>query len=66
MAQSYIDNARAVREAMDFAGATLSEENALVCVHLYRPSCFLACSCTYKSVNNSRISVMVSKAAEIF
>lgn len=37
MAQSYIENARAVREAMDFAGATLSEENALVCVHLYRP-----------------------------
>lgn len=37
MAQAYIENARAVREAMDFAGATLSEENALVCVHLYRP-----------------------------
>lgn len=37
MAQSYIENARAIREAMDFAGATLSEENALVCVHLYRP-----------------------------
>lgn len=37
MAQSYIENARAIREAMDFAGATLSEENARVCVHLYRP-----------------------------
>lgn len=37
MAQSYIENAKAVREAMDYAGATLSEENALVCVHLYRP-----------------------------
>ena len=37
MAQNYIENARLVREAMDFAGATLNEETALVCVHLYRP-----------------------------
>lgn len=32
-----IEQAMAIREAMDFAGATLSDENALVCVHLYRP-----------------------------
>lgn len=32
-----IEQARAIREAMDYAGATLSEENALVCVRLYRP-----------------------------
>lgn len=32
-----VEQARAIREAMDYAGATLSEENALVCVHLYRP-----------------------------
>lgn len=31
-----VEQARAIREAMDYAGATLSEENALVCVHLYR------------------------------
>lgn len=32
-----IEQAKAIREAMDYAGATLSEDNALVCVHLYRP-----------------------------
>ena len=32
-----VEQARAIREAMDYAGATLSEENALVCVRLYRP-----------------------------
>lgn len=32
-----IEQAKAIREAMNFAGATLSEENALVCVHLYQP-----------------------------
>lgn len=37
MAQSYIDNAMVVREAMDYAGASLTEEMALACVHLYRP-----------------------------
>lgn len=37
MAKSYIENAKAVREAMDVAGSLLSEENALMCVHLYRP-----------------------------
>lgn len=36
MAQAYIEKAKAIREAMDYAGATLSEENALICVHLYR------------------------------
>ena len=29
-----VEQARAIREAMDYAGATLSEENALVCVRL--------------------------------
>lgn len=32
-----IEQAEAIREAMDFAGANLTEEQALVCVRLYRP-----------------------------
>lgn len=32
-----IEQAEAIREAMDVAGATLSEEQALECVRLYRP-----------------------------
>ena len=32
-----IEQAMVIREAMDYAGATLTEEAALVCVHLYRP-----------------------------
>lgn len=32
-----IEQAQKIREAMDFAGANLSEEMALACVHLYRP-----------------------------
>jgi hypothetical protein len=32
-----IEQAEAIREAMDVAGATLTEEQALVCIHLYRP-----------------------------
>lgn len=32
-----IEQAEAIREAMDVAGATLTEEQALVCVRLYRP-----------------------------
>ena len=32
-----IEQALAIREAMDIAGATLTEEQALVCVRLYRP-----------------------------
>lgn len=32
-----IEQAEAVREAMDVAGATLTEEQALECVRLYRP-----------------------------
>lgn len=32
-----IEQAQAIREAMDYAGASLTEEMALVCVHLYRP-----------------------------
>ena len=32
-----IEQAQAIREAMDFAGATLTDEQALVCVLLYRP-----------------------------
>lgn len=32
-----IEQAQVIREAMDFAGASLTEEMALVCVHLYRP-----------------------------
>lgn len=31
-----LDQALAIREAMDIAGATLTDEQALVCVHLYR------------------------------
>lgn len=32
-----IEQAQAIREAMDYAGANLTEEMALVCVRLYRP-----------------------------
>lgn len=32
-----IEQAQAIREAMDFAGANLTEEQALVCVRIYRP-----------------------------
>ena len=32
-----IEQAQAIREAMDIAGATLTDEQALVCVRLYRP-----------------------------
>lgn len=32
-----LDQAQAIREAMDVAGAALTEEQALVCVRLYRP-----------------------------
>jgi hypothetical protein len=32
-----IEQAEAIREAMDFAGATLDDEQALICVRLYRP-----------------------------
>lgn len=32
-----LEQALAVREAMDIAGAALTEEQALVCVRLYRP-----------------------------
>lgn len=32
-----IEQAYAIREAMDVAGATLTDEQALVCVRLYRP-----------------------------
>jgi hypothetical protein len=32
-----LEQAQAIREAMDFAGATLDDEQALICVHLYRP-----------------------------
>ena len=32
-----IEQAKAIREAMDVAGATLSDELALECVRLYRP-----------------------------
>lgn len=32
-----IEQAEAIREAMDIAGATLTEEQALECVRLYRP-----------------------------
>ena len=31
------EQAYAIREAMDYAGATLEDEQALVCVRLYRP-----------------------------
>lgn len=32
-----IEQAEAIREAMDIAGATLDDERALICVRLYRP-----------------------------
>ena len=32
-----IEQAQAIREAMDIAGATLTDEKALECVRLYRP-----------------------------
>lgn len=32
-----IEQAQKIREAMDYAGANLTEEQALACVHLYRP-----------------------------
>ena len=32
-----VEQAQAIREAMDIAGAALTEEQALVCVRLYRP-----------------------------
>lgn len=32
-----IEQAEAIREAMDVAGATLTDEQALVCVRLYKP-----------------------------
>ena len=32
-----IEQAYAIREAMDYAGATLEDEQALICVRLYRP-----------------------------
>lgn len=32
-----IEQAYAIREAMDVAGATLTEEQALICVRLYKP-----------------------------
>ena len=32
-----IEQAEAIREAMDIAGATLTEEQALICVRLYKP-----------------------------
>lgn len=32
-----LEQAQAIREAMDLAGATLDDEQALVCVRLYRP-----------------------------
>lgn len=32
-----LERAYAVREAMDIAGATLTEEQALICVRLYKP-----------------------------
>ena len=32
-----LEQAEAIREAMDVAGANLTEEQALVCVRLYRP-----------------------------
>ena len=32
-----LEQAEAIREAMDVAGATLNDEQALICVRLYRP-----------------------------
>lgn len=37
MSKKLIEQAQAIREAMDYAGASLDEETALVCVALYRP-----------------------------
>ena len=37
MSKKLIEQAQAIREAMDYAGASLNEETALVCVALYRP-----------------------------
>lgn len=34
---SMIEQAQAIREAMDYAGASLDEDTALICVALYRP-----------------------------
>ena len=33
-----IEQAQAIREAMDYAGASLDEDTALICVALYRPA----------------------------
>lgn len=32
-----IEQAKAIRDAMDYAGASLDEDTALICVALYRP-----------------------------
>lgn len=32
-----VEQAKAIREAMDIAGASLTEDQALICVRLYRP-----------------------------
>lgn len=32
-----VEQAEAIREAMDIAGATLTEDQALICVRLYKP-----------------------------
>jgi hypothetical protein len=37
MKVTVIEQAEAIREAMDIAGATLTDEKALECVRLYRP-----------------------------
>lgn len=37
MSKKLIEQAQAIREAMDYAGASLDEETAMVCVALYRP-----------------------------
>ena len=37
MSKKLIEQAQVIREAMDYAGASLNEETALVCVALYRP-----------------------------
>lgn len=34
---SMIEQAKAIRDAMDYAGASLDEDTALICVALYRP-----------------------------
>lgn len=46
MSRKMIEQAQAIREAMDYAGASLDEETALVCVMLYRP---WAVGVTYKT-----------------